>query len=181
MSKKLFTQEEADFIKKHIVNYTTQETADLVNKHFGKNYTALQITRFKQYRKLVSGFYGCKKGTLPVNTVPIGTETLTKDGYVIVKVDNKPKGNRKNWKCKHRLLWEQHYGKIPDGYVVVFADQDKTNFELDNLILVERSALLTARTQHIIFSNPELTKTGLLVAKLMNKTQNIRRNNRDIL
>lgn len=178
MSKHLFTEEEKVFIKNHVLGYTTQETADMLNKKFNRNITAMQITRFKQYNKLVSGFYGPKKGTQPPNTAPIGTETTTCDGYVIVKVGNERNGHRKNWKYKHRLIWEKHYGKIPDDCVVIFADQNKTNFSLDNLILAKRSELLTARTQHLIFDELELTKTGLMLAKLMNTTCNKRRDNR---
>lgn len=178
MSKRLFTEEEKEFIKSHVLGYTTQETADMLNKNFNRNITAIQITRFKQHNKLVSGFYGPKKGTIPTNTVPVGTETTTCDGYVIVKVANEKNCNSsKNWKYKHRLIWEKNYGKIPDDCVVIFADQNKTNFSLDNLILAKRSELLTARTQHLIFGEPELTKTGLMLAKLMNTTCNKRRDN----
>lgn len=177
MSKHLFTEEEKEFIKNHVLGYTTQETADMLNKVFNRNFTAKQITYFKQHNRLVSGFYGPKKGTLPPNVVPIGTETMTCDGHIIVKVGNEKNCNsRKNWKYKQRLIWEKAYGKIPDDCVVIFADQDRTNFSLDNLILAKRSELLTARTQHLIFDEPELTKTGLMLARLMNKTRNERRN-----
>ena len=176
-ARKLFNKEETLFLKSIIKNKTTQEVANMFNTKFNRNITSKQITRFKQYRRLVSGFYGPKKGTLPPATLPIGTETTISNGYAIVKTNNTTNGDRANWKYKQRVVWEKAYGKIPDDCVVVFADQNKTNFSLDNLILVKRSELLTARTQRLIFDEPELTKTGLMLAKLMNKTCNKRRDN----
>ena len=38
----------------------------------------------------------------------------------------------------HRYIWEQHNGKIPEGYLVHHKDGNKTNNSLDNLELLER-------------------------------------------
>lgn len=39
---------------------------------------------------------------------------------------------------KHRWLWEQAYGPIPEGHNVQFKDGDTTNCVLDNLYLITR-------------------------------------------
>lgn len=39
----------------------------------------------------------------------------------------------------HRLEWIKHHGEIPDGYVVHHKDEDKTNWNIDNLELISRS------------------------------------------
>lgn len=39
---------------------------------------------------------------------------------------------------KHRWLWEQAYGSIPEGHNVQFKDGDTTNCVLDNLYLITR-------------------------------------------
>lgn len=41
-----------------------------------------------------------------------------------------------NFVLKHRFLWETANGPIPKGHKVIFADGDKTNITLDNLIMV---------------------------------------------
>ena len=33
----------------------------------------------------------------------------------------------------HRLEWEKHHGKIPDGYIIHHKDEDKTNNTINNL------------------------------------------------
>ncbi|SFO05465.1 HNH endonuclease [Paenimyroides ummariense] len=78
-----------------------------------------------------------KKGNVPINTVPIGTERITDDGYIEIKVDNVPMV--KNWKLKHRIVWEQHNGAIPKGYNVQFKDGNTQNVVIDNLYIISRS------------------------------------------
>lgn len=75
-----------------------------------------------------------KKGHLPHNTKPIGYERIdSKDGYVYVKVSMSGK-----MVAKHRYVWEQANGKVPDGYVVSFRDGNRRNCDLSNLYLLSR-------------------------------------------
>lgn len=67
-----------------------------------------------------------KKGQLPHNTKPEGYERFDKDGYTLVKTEGK-------FVLKHRKIWEEHYGKIPKGYIVVFKDNNRQNFDIENL------------------------------------------------
>ena len=41
-------------------------------------------------------------------------------------------------KMKHRYVWEQAHGKIPDGYLVAFRDGNRQNCDLSNLYLISR-------------------------------------------
>lgn len=72
---------------------------------------------------------------------PIGTERLY-NGYVEVKV------SRSKWRWKHRLIWKQAHGPVPDGYLVCFADGDSRNFSLPNLIAVPRKDFINQRVRH---------------------------------
>lgn len=36
----------------------------------------------------------------------------------------------------HRYVWEQNYGKIPEGYEIHHKDHDKTNWDIENLELL---------------------------------------------
>ena len=77
---------------------------------------------------------------------PVGTEMVKKDKYVLVKMnDKKPR----IWRLKHHLIWEEAHGPIPDGYLVSFADGDKSNFNLDNLVLITKSEQGRALGQYI--------------------------------
>ena len=63
-----------------------------------------------------------------------GHEIINASGYTLVKVNDE-----RRYITKQRYLYEQVYGKIADGYSVIFLDGDRTNFNLSNLIAVPNS------------------------------------------
>lgn len=102
-----------------------------------------------------------KKGNIPTNYRPIGSERIDKQGYTFIKI-----ADPNIWKAKHIIIYENEYGPIPKGHVVIFADGDKTNIKLDNLILISKRELLVMNRDKLIKDSKELTKTGHLIAKL---------------
>lgn len=77
-----------------------------------------------------------KKGQDPHNTVAIGHERLSRDGYLEVKVRHvKGTGKNENFEAKHRLVYIENFGPIPDNMNVEFLDGDKLNIEPENLVL----------------------------------------------
>ena len=83
-----------------------------------------------------------KPGQQPHNTRPVGYERIDKDGYILVKVE----GERK-MVLKHRYVWQQAHGEIPDGYCVSFRDGNRLNCSLENLELISREDA-ARRTAH---------------------------------
>ncbi len=67
-----------------------------------------------------------KKGNQPINAKEVGYRRFHRDGYIEIKTEN-------GFVFEHRLIWEQNFGKIPEGHVIVFKDTDRTNLELENL------------------------------------------------
>ena len=109
-----------------------------------------------------------KKGQLPPNTEPIGTEKMLADGYIWVKVNDAPKTPKKvNWKQKHVLIWEQVNGPVPENHVVIFLDGDHENFDLDNLKMVSRATNARLNQNHLRRKDKELTEVGVAVAELL--------------
>ena len=94
------------------------------------------------WNKGLKGCFGArktsfKKGHLPPNTRKMYSERLSKEGYIEIKV-----GINK-WISKHRYIWEQYHQKeVPKGKVVIFLDGNNRNFEIENLKLISRGALL---------------------------------------
>lgn len=74
-----------------------------------------------------------KKGNIPKNIKELGTERINRDGYIEVKTDGVIK-----WKLKHRLIWEQNYGKIESGYNIQFKDGNYQNCNIENLYMISR-------------------------------------------
>lgn len=109
-----------------------------------------------------------KKGNAPQNYKPIGSERFDKNGYVTIKVKEPNK-----WERKHRVIYKSMYGNIPKGYKVIFADGDIYNFDKSNLILVSSSELLIMNREGLYKREKKLTKTGSLIAKVIDRTNKI--------
>lgn len=84
------------------------------------------------YKKCAATMF--KKGNVPKNHRPVGSERITRDGYVEIKI-----AEPRKWALKHRYIWEQANGKIPEGHIIIFRDNDRTNVSLDNLMMIPRS------------------------------------------
>ena len=110
-----------------------------------------------------------KKGNIPANYRPVGSERITVDGYVEIKIADPGK-----WISKARYVYEKSHGKILDGYNVMFADKNKLNFDIDNLILVSKSEDLIMNNKGLLFENKELTKSGHLIAKVIDKANKVK-------
>lgn len=62
-----------------------------------------------------------------------GNAYQRKDGYYQIS-----SGNNQG-KLLHRLIYEEHYGPIPNGFCIHHLDHDKNNNAADNLILMSKS------------------------------------------
>lgn len=90
---------------------------------------------------------GNRSGVAAEKWQPVGTERVTRDGYLQRKVnDDLPL--HKRWKFLHVIAWEDANGPIPDGHVLVFVNGDKTDIRLDNLECISRRQLMLRNTVH---------------------------------
>lgn len=106
-----------------------------------------------------------KKGQIPKNHRPVGSTRIDKDGYKLIKIAEPNK-----WVLYHRHLYEEaHREKLNKNEAVIFADGNKSNFDIDNLVKVSRANLLYLNNNKLIFDDPELTKTGVNVSKVAEK------------
>ena len=64
---------------------------------------------------------------------------------------------------------------FPEKHSVLFADGNKLNLSIDNLLLVSKAELLMLNRRRLISENSEITKTGLNVVKVMNKIHKIKK------
>lgn len=190
---KAFPQHVVDYIRANYVGVGPSEMAERLKMEFGLEYSASQLKGFYGNHKLnsgVTGYFpkghtppnkgrkgvcpaGCEKGwfpkgNLPGNTKPIGYERISKDGYVEVKIKMRPSRPdcNDNFVAKHRLIWEQLHGPIPDDCVVIFKDGDKMNFDPENLALVTKAQRLQMTRRGLFSSDPEMTEVGMMIAKV---------------
>jgi len=87
------------------------------------------------------------------NYVPIGSERISKDGYLERKVTDDPAlYPARRWVGVHRLVWESTYGPVPPGHAVVFRPgrqtTDAARISVDGLELVSRAELMRRNSYH---------------------------------
>lgn len=110
-----------------------------------------------------------KKGNIPTNHREVGSERLSKDGYIEIKVKEPNK-----WKYKHRLIYEKYYGKVPKGYNVIFLDGNRLNFNINNLIVISKHENLIMNEKKLRFNKKELTESAYLIAKIEKKCRSLK-------
>ncbi len=106
---------------------------------------------------------GERRGVATMLWKPIGTERVSKDGYLERKInDDLPLQRR--WRAVHLILWEEERGPLPPGHALTFKNGDKSDIRLDNLELVTRAELMRRNTIHNY--PPELKEVIRLKASL---------------
>lgn len=88
-----------------------------------------------------------KPGQKPHTWRPIGTERLTKEGYLERKVRDTCV-TKNDYKPVHHIVWEEAGREMPPGHVLAFKDGNKRNFALENLELLTRKQLMARNTIH---------------------------------
>lgn len=115
-----------------------------------------------------------KPGQKPHNTVPIGTEVLRCDGYVYRKIaETKPA--RFGWKQVHHIVWEKHHGKVPEGYRVVFLDQNRLNIDVNNLKLVPIGHMATINHQRLLTQDPQVNQAYISITAINSKIAKLKK------
>ena len=82
-----------------------------------------------------------KKGHKPINTAKDGDIRWREGlGYFHIRI------SEGNWVLYHRFLWEQTYGKIPEGFNIVFVDGNRKNCDISNLKCISDAELASLNT-----------------------------------
>ncbi|MCR5044800.1 MAG: HNH endonuclease [Bacteroidaceae bacterium] len=104
-----------------------------------------------------------KKGHRPKNAIPVGTERVH-DGYVVIRTED-------GWIQKHRLVWKQVNGEIPEGLCVCFIDGNRQNCDISNLCLMDRAEKMRRAVKS---ESMEIRKNRIASMKVT-RNKNIRR------
>ena len=184
----VFAREVEEYIKSHYEGVGRKEQIENVRREFGIEYTTSQMKSFYGNHRLNSGVTGhfepghipankgkkvktvgrmaenqFKAGNRPHNTVPVGTVVTRTDGYKQKKI-----AEPNVWRLLHILVWEEHYGTVPDGMFVEFKDMNRENTDINNLFLATPKEHLEMNRQNSTLRShiPEFTQAGHTVAKI---------------
>lgn len=90
---------------------------------------------------------GVRQGVAIKLWKPIGSERISKDGYLERKINNDLPLQRR-WRAVHLIAWEALNGPVPRSHAIAFKNGDKTDIRLDNLECITRRELMARNTVH---------------------------------
>lgn len=201
---RIMSQEMHQFMVDNAGGLSNIALTELVNTHFGTNLVLKQIKAYKKNHHISSGLDGrfikgqkahnkgvkmseevykkaagtmFKKGHMPSNHRPVGSERIdNKDGYILIKTKEP-----RTWKLKHRVIWEQHYGPIPEGKCLIFLNGDKKDVRIENLILIDRKVNTRMNQSGLRFNDPDSTRAAVNVAELMSTVGEVKRRKKKVI
>lgn len=189
--RRLFSKEQHEFLLTIVEGRLNRDVAAMMNERFNLNITEQQINSYKANHGLRSGLDtsfskghvpinkgtkgmfnvggnsgSFKKGQRPKNYKPIGYERVDKSyGYVLVKVQDEGRWDER-WRLKHILVWEEAFGPVPDGHILIFLDGDKTNCSLENLKMITKAENARLNQNHWRSTDPAATEVGVTMAQI---------------
>jgi hypothetical protein len=89
-----------------------------------------------------------------------GSTRISPAGYTQVKTASGV------WRSKHVVIWEEANGPVPEGRLVIFADGNKFNIKLGNLLVVSKSELAVMNRLGLISADKHLTRIGKTIADI---------------
>lgn len=187
-----YSEEHINFLKEYAPGHSMKDITEKFNNEFSLDKTVRQLgslmkrhkiktgrdTRFvpgqpaynkgkkvspEVYAKMERTMF--KKGNIPTNHRPVGSERINVDGYIEYKYAEPNK-----WILKHKMIWQQVFGDVPEGYVIVFKDQNKLNCNIDNLMLVNRKYMPTMSRMNLFTNDAETNETCVNLVKLIVET-----------
>jgi len=129
------------FLKEYYPYQSTKTLTKTFNKRFGTTYSEASLRDFCNNN-------GIRKDSSFHREMPKKPIGHIIKGYIKVKDDNVDRRHAmQNYMPINRYIYEQHYGKIPEGYKVLPYDGDSSNTNINNLYIANKREILWLNNQ----------------------------------
>lgn len=170
-----YNKEHDDFITNSYSNFGKITATDMFNEMFGQKRTIDSIeARAKKIGVKVTNERRKQAGSensrikFDADKYKLGAIRIH-HGYTYIKVSDDISNHNRNWRLKHHVVYENNFGKIPKGYIVEFLDNDKTNFDPNNLVAIPWKYHGWLQGNLMKSSNPIVTQAGIMWCELQDK------------
>ena len=144
--------------------YTLDELLKVATRNYHYKITKNQLRQYLSKRNITYKDYDINKKRDMGSKLPIFSERVKTDGMTQIKI------SKNKWEYKQRYLYEKYHNvKLKTDEYVIFLDQDKTNFNIDNLKVISRQESALMANQGFFSKNAHVTFVGIMNVKLMNK------------
>lgn len=167
MKRNKYTKEFEEFVRNNVSKYKKEEFRLLLQDRYNIQLSIDALRRYLNKHHIKDKYIDYKKSNVrDRGKCPIGAEQITKDG-VFIKVEQPDK-----WRRKSRVMYEKYHNcELSADDYIIFLNQNKNDFSKDNLIKSSRREIAYLHNCKTFSTNPELTKLGILSAKLMIKAK----------
>lgn len=164
-----FTREQENFLVENFHKCNGyEELTVLYNKAFGDSRSVSQISDKCAKRLKLTGMNN-KTRYKPGNgkeQCPIGTVRKTTNGATYIKVLNSKssyaKGYREPWWIPiQKKVYQDEYGEVPNGKMVIFLDGNSENLSIENLYMIDRKISAILAKNGWYSHNAERTLTAI--------------------
>lgn len=171
MARINFTKEQDCFLRDNIHKcYTVYDLTELFNEQFPEHFTnARNLQKHLSKLELRKGTHNIRKEKIHSKN-PIGTVIVNKDGKKArVKTEN-------GYVQANAYFKNKYFGEHGKDKMLIHLNGDYADFSKDNVALVEKSTYSSLMFRKWIFKDPELTKTAILTAQLLELFPDLRHN-----
>lgn len=174
-TKRHFTQEQDTWLRKNYACFSSyRDMTEKFNEVFQETNSMERVREHCNKVLHLKGKpsitrYGCKrKEQLPIGTIRV-SQTAT-----FIKVKEVPEQDhssitgyaRPYWIPLQEKIYSDRFGPVPEGNMICFLDNDRTNFNIDNLCMIDRKISAVMSSNQWWSTDPEITKTAILWCKL---------------
>lgn len=164
-----YTKEQTEWLIDNYERFNTyKELTEEFDKVFQRDKTIENIRdkcckRLKLYGMENSTVF--RKGNIK-EQCPIGTVRKCKNGTTYIKVKDSlysyAKGYSEPWWLPiQKKIWQDHFGEVPNGKMVIFLDGNRENLDIENLYCIDRKISVVMAKNRWYTENRENTLTAI--------------------
>lgn len=156
-----------DFVRENINKYTKEDFLILLENKFKIKVSKNALKCFLRKHNIEARYIDFKENMVRSTAKhKIGAERMTKDG-ILIKV-----AQPNVWRRKSRVMYEKYHNcKLKNDDYIVFLNGNRNDFSKENLYKSTNREKCYVHNWGTFSKNPELTKTGLLSARLVIKAK----------
>ena len=150
------------FVRENISKYTKKDFILMVENKYKIKMSKHALKSYLGRHNIKERYIDFKKNMKrETQKHKIGAERMTKDG-IVIKV-----ANPDIWRRKSRVMYEKYHNcKLTDNDYILFLNGDRNDFSKENLYKSTNQEKCYLHNWGTSSKNKELTKTGILSARL---------------
>lgn len=136
-----YTQEELDWLIDKYLNerMSTNEIIADFNKKFGAHISAESFRKSMEHRGIKKAINRGQFGQGINDRIGFPIGSIMKDVYYDGHLYKRIKVGKQKYMFLHRYIYEQHYGPLKKGEIIIFKDGNENNLDISNLIKIDTS------------------------------------------